>query len=269
MSKIPFDLAQPDIEKVRQIVMERLRHEPDWQQLDTSGAGFAPYVDYIGHPNPAVFAFHAQEVFWQLVIERVLAPGMNATNMNLPFFHRTAYGIRVIEEQAANPYDQLDYLQRLTANIPDVDATVIAYLQESLATFRHGNLVASTVMLGIAAERVFLLLCGSMAQALANTTEKQRFERLLKKFPMKPKLDWFRQKIQNIQLSQPQGLPENAPIMITAIYDLMRYQRNELGHPRAQPPNLSQPDVYTNLQIFPRYYETAEAFRGFLAANSI
>jgi hypothetical protein len=269
MSKIPFDPAQPDIEKVRQIVMERLRHEPHWQQLDNSGAGFDPYVKYTGQPHPAVLAFRAQEVFWQLVIELILAPGMNPSNMSLPWFHRTAYGIQVIEEQAANPYDQTDYLQRLTANIHDVDATVITYLQESLATFRHGNLVASTVMLGIAAERVFLLLCDSMAQALANTTERQRFERLLKKFPMKPKLDWVHQKVQNIQLSQPQGLPENAPIMITAIYELMRGQRNELGHPREQPPNLSQPDVYTNLQIFPRYYETAEAFRDFLAVNTI
>lgn len=57
--------------------------------------------------------------------------------------------------------------------------------------------------------------------------------------------------------------------MVTAIYDFMRCQRNDLGHPRATPPNVSREDAFVNLQIFPRYYQTAEEVRRFLSENDV
>jgi hypothetical protein len=57
--------------------------------------------------------------------------------------------------------------------------------------------------------------------------------------------------------------------MLVAIYDLMRCQRNELGHPREVPPNIGRQDAFVNLQIFPRYYEIAEEVRTFLASNQV
>jgi hypothetical protein len=142
-------------------------------------------------------------------------------------------------------------------------------LAESLETLRKGNLVASTVMLGIAAERVFLLLCESLETALANPAEKVAFAKLLARFVMKPKLDWVHNKIQQIQKLSPSGFPENATIMVVAIYDLIRCQRNDLGHPRQLPPRVNREDAFVNLQIFPRYYEIAEAIRTFLLSNTV
>jgi hypothetical protein len=46
------------------------------------------------------------------------------------------------------------------------------------------------------------------------------FTKLLSRFSMKPKLDWVQEKIQQIQKQSPPGFPENATIMIVAIYDL-------------------------------------------------
>ena len=145
----------------------------------------------------------------------------------------------------------------------------MAYLAEGLETLRKGNLVASTVMLGIAAERVFLLLCESLEAALANAGEKATFAKLLARFSMKPKLDWVHNKIQQVQKQSSAGFPDNATIMIVAIYDLMRSQRNELGHPRELPPRVKREDAFVNLQIFPRYYETAEETRKFLLSNPV
>jgi hypothetical protein len=65
------------------------------------------------------------------------------------------------------------------------------------------------------------------------------------------------------------GFPDNATIMLVAIFDLMRCQRNELGHPRETPPNIHRQDAFVNLQIFPRYYEIAEEVRRFLASNQV
>jgi hypothetical protein len=273
--KIPFDPKTSDLDTVRQIIFERLRRDPGWNQLGKTGDGFAPYVDYVGTSeferqnarHQLVFLSH--EVFWQLVVEGVLAPGMDDNNIDLPWFHVTKFGREVLASASPPPYDPTGYLARLNERIGSADQTVVAYLVESLETFRKGSRVASIVMLGIAAERVFLLLCDSLAAALASSTEKSKFTKILDRFPMKPKLDWVHNKIQQIQAQSRPGFPDNATIMLVAIYDLMRCQRNDLGHPRAMPPSVRREDAFVNLQIFPHYYETAEQVRIYLATNPV
>jgi hypothetical protein len=273
--KIPFDAKHPDLGAVRQIVVERLRRDTSWSQLDSTGDGFALYVEYVAQNEPErqngrhTLLFLAQEVFWQMVVEGILAPGMDSSNLKLPWFHITKHGREVLASSEPQPYDPTGYLARLRESVPTPDPTVTAYLAESLETFRKANLVASTVMLGIAAERVFLLLCDSLAAALSNAAEKTAFTKLLDRFPMKPKLDWVQNKLQQVQKQAPPGFPENATIMLVAIYDLMRTQRNELGHPREAPPSVQRQDAFVNLQIFPRYYEIAEEVRAFLASNPV
>ncbi len=268
MPGIPFSSNSPDPEAVRQIIFERLRREPNWNQFDRSGDGYGPYVEYVGSPqsgrNALVFA--AEEVFWRLMVEDIVAPGMDSSNLKLPFFHVTSYGREVLRSGAGNPHDPAGYLRRLHKKVPRPDPTVLAYLSESLNSFRHGDRVASTVMLGIAAERVFLLLCESLNPALASPAEQKAFTKVLERFPMKPKLDWVHQKIQSVKAP---GFPENANIMVTAIYDFVRSQRNDLGHPREQPPGVAQEDAFVNLQVFPRYYQTAEEVRAWLSTQKV
>jgi hypothetical protein len=191
---------------------------------------------------------------------------MDSNNLNLPWFHVTRYGREVLKAGPPNPHDPNGYLSRLSEKVPQADATVLAYLSESLNTFRHGDRVAATIMLGVAAERVFLLLCESLATALADPAEQRDFGKVLGRFAMNPKLQWVHQKIQLIKAP---GFPENANIMVTAIYDFVRGQRNDLGHPREMPPAVTQEDMFVNLQVFPRYYQTAEQVRAFLAANKV
>lgn len=271
--KIPFDPGTADIDIARQIVFARLRKDPKWDQLDKTGEGFAPFVEYVPSPGwtdgrPRLLVL-AHDVFWQLVCEGVLSPGSDSSNSNLPFFHVTEYGKLVLTSSEPQPYDPTGYLAALRDRIAAPDPTVLAYLAESLETFRRSNLVASTVMLGIAAERVFLLLCDSLEGALSNPSEKSAFAKLVKAFPIKPKLDWAHQKIQQIQNQRLTGFPDNATIMTIAIYDLIRCQRNDLGHPREVPPNVKRADAFVNLQIFPRYFELAEEVRVFLASHPV
>ena len=267
--KIPFDPRNPDPDAVRQIVVERLRRDASWCQMDATGDGYEPYADYGGQDGRRTLLFLTQEVFVQLFVEGILAPGSDSYNLNLPWFHITKHGREILASGEPQPYDPSGYLARLRERVPNPDPTVIAYLAESLETFRKDNRVASAVMLGIAAERVFLLLCDALAGALSNPAEKASLTKLLDRFPMKPKLDWVQNKIQQIQKQAHAGFPENASIMLVTIYDLMRCQRNELGHPREAPPSMHRQDAFVNLQIFPRYYEIAEQMRAFLANNLV
>lgn len=86
---------------------------------------------------------------------------------------------------------------------------------------------------------------------------------------MKPKLDWVHAKFQELRKSHRDEVPENAPMMVTVVYDLLRIQRNELGHPRETPPSLSRDDALANLRVFPAYYAAAEAVRSFLGTVEV
>lgn len=269
MSKIVFNPREPDLEALRRMMFERLRTDSRWTVLNNLGNDYSGYVEFEGYASQARLAFYILQVFWQLVIEGILAPGSSGQSPGLPWFHITQYGKAVIQSGATNPHDPTGYLERIRLKIANPDATVMAYLTESLNSLRSGTAVASTVMLGIAAERVFILVGESLESALSDLNDKSELSRILKRYPMKPKLDWIHGKIQEIQDQRVSGFPDNATLMVTAIYDLIRSQRNELGHPRETPPNVSKEDASVNLQIFPRYYETSEVLRGFLATNSV
>jgi hypothetical protein len=185
-------------------------------------------------------------------------------------FHLTDHGKKVVAEPDYQPHNPVEYLRKLGTNIPAPDATVLAYLQESLHCYGRGLVVASTMMLGIAAERVFLLVCDSLLAALNDVAEQAALAKILDRNPTKPKLDWVTEKLRKIQApKRPADLPEDVDIKIPGIYNLIRYQRNELGHPRELPPTVTRDDAYGYLRLFPSYYVTAEAVRDFLAKNKV
>lgn len=264
-----FDCANPSVRAARQILLDTIAGFPGHDQLDPMGQVYTPCVEYVGPPQPRVLAFAIQEAFWQLLVEGILAPGIDAHNMNLPCFHVTEYGRATLAAEPAHPHDPERYLDRIRGRVPNFDSTVQSYLVESLATFRRGNLVSSAVMLGIAAERVFLLLCESVSNSLADAGERTQFTQLCERFPMKPKLDWISAKFQQQPVRALAGFPDNAQVSILAVYDLLRVQRNELGHPRPAPPSVDREDAFSNLQVFARYYETVEKIRTILAATRI
>jgi hypothetical protein len=266
--KVDFDLNNPDRNLVRHIVIRRLREDQSWRSLDLTGAGFLPYVNLPG-PQIGQFAFFAQEVYWQLLSTGVIAPGYNQSNIELPDFHLTPFGAEFVRTGEWPAYDPASYLERLVQSVPTPDPTVLAYLAESLRSFERGGYVASAVMLGIAAERVFLLLCESTEIALGNPSEKQKFSKMLVRYPMKPKLDFLREKYIALQKTAPSGFPDNAVLMVMAVYDIMRTQRNDLGHPQKSPPSVEAADVLTTLQVFPRYYKTVEVIREVLKSAII
>jgi len=142
-------------------------------------------------------------------------------------------------------------------------------LAESLECFRLGAMVASNLLLGISAERVFLRVCNSLETALEDSEEHQKFQKLLAGNSMKAKMDWVRQKIESIQQKKPRPLPEDIDVALNGVYTFIRVQRNDLGHPRDDPPSVSREQVFMNLRLFPTYYNTAQTVRDFLALKKV
>lgn len=270
MTRIP---VSDDLALVRQVMFRRLRDSLDappqnqWRQLeDDNGQGFENYVEFPFHrQGVASFEMAVMDAFWQLVAEGILAPGLNAGARNLPWFHVTEYGKKVIAQGEYQPHDRDGYLQRLSTRNPDVDPTVLAYLEESLETFTRGNRVASMVMLGVAAERVFDLVCESLlASSVMSAKERATLEDHMKRARLKPRLEYVHQKLTKLQDARTPGFPESAALMVTAMYDIIRAQRNHLGHPQEKPPRLDADVANARLQMFAGYFETAEEVRRFL-----
>jgi hypothetical protein len=271
MTRIP---ATSDLALVRQVMFRRLRDslnalpQNQWRQLeDDNGQGFQNYVEWSPRADAEPFLRAVVDVFWQLVVEGILAPGisMNSHGQNLPWFHVTEYGRKVIAQGEYQPHDRDGYLRRLSTRNTKVDPTMLAYLEESLETFTRGNRVASMVMLGVAAERVFDLLCESLLSSSAmSAKEKATLEDHMRRARLKPRLEYVHQKLTTLQSANTPGFPESAALMVTAMYDIIRAQRNDLGHPQEKPPLLDADVANARLQMFAGYFETAEQVRHFL-----
>jgi hypothetical protein len=208
MQRPKFDGAKPDLPCVRRIVLQRLARDASWEQLvDDNAKSFEPFLEF-DPPRPndrEVFARCLLDVFWQLVAEGVLAPGksLGLHMTNLPWFHRTPYGSKVIAAGEYVPHDPIAFMARLDAQINPVDGTVRAYVDESLRTFLNGNLLASMVMLGVAAERVFDLLCETLEPALKDSKERTQFRKLLSQLSVRRRLDWVHEKLRTLESGAP------------------------------------------------------------------
>ena len=167
MGRVLFD-QDSGLEIARHVVLLRLRSDGDWTQLNQYEYDpWERYVEFAGTDRISADAFlsFVQDVFWELVIGGVVAPGLNLANPNLPFFHLTEYGRTVVDEEQFVPHDPDGYLHRMRTNTPNIDSVALSYLTESLQCFLRNLHVASTLMLGVAAERTFLLVCEALAPA--------------------------------------------------------------------------------------------------------
>lgn len=265
-----FNAQQSDaMDVVRQAFLQRLKQESNFRNIRDSDNGFQRYVGF-DERDETTFRQYVLDVLWELVAQGVIAPGTDKGQPDWKWFHVTDYGKRVLLEPAFDPHDPAEYLRRLEHNVNNPDPTVLTFLREALDCFTRGTLVASVVMLGVAAEQIFLLICDSLLHSLQDENEKKKFDKIRQRNAMKPKLDWVAEKLQRIQTpSRMKNLPEDVDIMILGIYNMIRCQRNEMGHPRSSPPSAARDTVFGYLRIFPSYYATAEKVRAFLHDNPV
>lgn len=269
-----FDSSKPDaFDVVRGVLLDRIRNERSFTQFSPNyfGGGFSDRVTYATARDQEALPRFLLDAFWSLVIEGIIAPGSEKGDPNTAFFHVTEHGKRVFTEPDYQPHDPAEYLRQLGVQLSAPDPTVLAYLRESLHCYARGLMVASTMMLGIAAERVFLLICDSLAAALNDPAEKADLAKHLDQLSMKKKMVWVANKFQEIQdrKPRPSGLPDSIGVMTIGIYDMIRCQRNDVGHPQESPPSVTRDAAYGYLRVFPSFYGTAEKMRDFLAKNKV
>lgn len=268
--KVVFDDSNfNNLELVRQVVLRRLREDSTWSHLDYGGDGFDRYVTFPHSRLKGRFAVLANEVMWELIIQGVITPGMNPPNPTLPFFRITDYGQKVLAEERFVPHDPAGYISEIrTVARSCIGPVVFAYLEEALQCFTRGCHVASMLLLGVAAEAAFLGLCKVIRASLRDANTKQAFDKLPDL--IRPKHRWIMEKYHALPLRvRREQLPESLDMTLGSLYELIRRQRNELGHPQESPPRLNRDYVFVAFRLFPTYVSDLEAFAAFCTSNGL
>jgi hypothetical protein len=271
MEKIKFSYDEENsLEIVRGFVLEMLRTQK-WEQMPRDTSMFRQMVEFVGNDSLArkKFLNLVNEVIWELIIQRVLNPGIDTGNPDLPFFRITDYGRKVLEAKEFLPYDPTNYLNKYSEIVTSPDSVAFAYLKESLRCFNSGSYLASVMMLGISSERVFLGLCEVLLDALTDIMEKKRFESILNGISMIAKFDFVRKKIEYIRTQKGNNFPKIQLTNLLGIFEFIRIQRNDIGHPQDDLRIPERDEVYVNLRLFPQYCKTIEEVMRYLIGNKV
>lgn len=264
--------------QLRAWVYERLRQgetgSPSLQLLDLAlyvrgklvAANMLAQQPYVANYEiPDFIANPVREIAWQLIIQGIIVPGVGlgggSGQADLPFFQITEWGKRCLELGEFLPYDTGQFIDRLKTKIPPVDQSVIVYLTESLQCFRAGAYLGSAVMLGVACERIVLILRDAVEAAISTPQRKEKFSvrRLFEQ--IQKRLDPCMAQI-SADLNK-----EDIKAELSGIFDLIRKTRNDAGHPTGR--NVEREEALALLQLFPSYCKVAYDVMNWLKANTI
>lgn len=143
----------------------------------------------------------------------------------------TEAGASVAGSGTWEPRDPSGFMRRLRERVPGLEAEALSYFEEALRAYNARCFLASSVMLGVAAEQVF----GRLARAFvaARPTETERLAKLLNDSASQyRRFDEFRKRLEPIRPTLPEGLGD--AITLDAVADLLRVTRNAAGHPTGQ-----------------------------------
>lgn len=206
-------------------------------------------------------AENLREVFWELVMQGIIMPGLDEMNRDFPWFRVSTRGRRVLAQQPFIPHDVEGYTRILRTAVPDLSETTLVYLQEAMSAFRASCLLSASVMLGVATEHTFLLLVDDI---MANAKWASRYQPVAEQRTILQKVTKFRNLLESDQKQLPSELREDLDTQFAGILSVIRTSRNESGHPSGRIPDREQ--VYVLLHLFVTYCKKMYALRRYFRA---
>ncbi len=256
-----------DYEELRPLVFEALKNSEETQVINLLNAvedlavkkGYYQNFPIWGygsqiteHKMPREDREKVREIINDLVIEGILGWGINEHNSGPPFLKVTGYGKECINQENPQPYDPEGYLQYLRSEITSLDDIILMYITEALHGYLRGLFLSSTVMLGGASEKAFLLLFEAYTNALSDDKKKKEFTDKLN-LQIKQKIYLLRQEFDFLKERKyfPKNLSDDMEIQLDGIYNFIRTCRNDVGHPSGR--KIDRGLAYANLRLFVPY----------------
>jgi hypothetical protein len=275
-SKVHFSAKEQDnVELVRQIVWRRLRKEK-WNQLSVNDHGFDQFVTFEDDSCRFVFGNLAREVLWELIGLGIMVPGQPSSQTsqatgyeawNLPWVQLSTYGQQVLKTGRVVPQDQLGYLNE-ARTIGKLCFGDVAehYLEEALRCFSRSCYTASVLLLGVASEASFNQLCSLYEKSIPDPNAQKKFSKLQR---VKEKHRWILQKYLALPGTIRNQLPDGLDVTLSGVYDLIRRQRNDLGHPQDIRPEIDREHAFALFHLFVTYIREIEALAAHIQLHGL
>lgn len=180
----------------------------------------------------------------------------------------TDAGLAAARDEAMNPDNPGDYIERLRAVVPGASPTVLQYAREAVISYNSRCYLASAVMLGVASEAAFLEMARSFGNWLPNG-QRQRFLKIIENphtIYLKKFIE-FRKRVEPLKSSIPGELSDGMSLTLDSVLDLLRIYRNEAGHPTGK--QVTREDAFINLQMFARYLQKLYALKAFFDSGQL
>jgi hypothetical protein len=255
-----WNQQQHGYEELREVVVDILIGQ---EQVDSQPTTWTHLIDGVakvmarraGHHQGADAYRHARlhpydaelvrDIFWDLFRQGFITLGLNDSNPAWPFFRLSRYGQEALQSQS--PYrfhDISSFLRLVKREVPDLSDEAQEYLEEAVAAFYADCLLASCVMLGVAAEAEFLRLVDIAAKGKHST----KFASATKPVFIRQRVEKFQASLAPLVKALPREATEDLDTNFAMIQSVLRVARNEAGHPTAANPEREQ--VYVFLQLF-------------------
>lgn len=168
----------------------------------------------------------------------------------------TERGSRYIAEEEENPYNDSVWYACLIKNAQGLSEVAKQYAQEAIKSFANNLYISCHVMVGVASEFVIVRMAHAMAHSgliegrdlILKAVENPRLSirELFNK--MRPELEKAKGKI-------PGNLADNMSIWLDSMFDVIRVNRNEAGHPKGS--NVGREESVMVLRCFVKYMSKA------------
>lgn len=191
------------------------------------------------------------EVVSNLISEGVLMWHFGRIQSGPPRLRITEYGKKVLDSGELSPHDPNKFLTTFQEEIPEANDLVLKYLAESVETYLGRHLLSSSVMLGVASEAAFYDLFEQLRITLTNPAKKKKFEKLKDDISLRRKFDSTINEIKLLTKLLPSKLQENIESNMVGVFNLIRNQRNDSGHPTGK--DISREGVFGHQLLFKMY----------------
>lgn len=144
----------------------------------------------------------------------------------------TERGIRYIDEEEENPYNDSIWYNSLIKKAPGLSDIEKQYAKEAIQAFVNELYLSCHVMIGVASESVIVRMARAMSQSsLIERRESLRNAVSNSRIGIRELFNKMRPELENAKAKIPGSLADNMPIWLDSMFDVIRVNRNEVGHP--------------------------------------
>lgn len=179
------------------------------------------------------------------------------------YWRATKLGVSVAAGGRWEPRDPEGFLRRLRQSEHAISDISLVYVTEALNAFNGHAYLATSVMIGVAAEQTFNELAQALVRAYPQTTVKLKGALDNPRTSQHARYQEFRKALPP-RANLPDGLAD--PLTMDAVADLLRVTRNDSGHPSGR--SVDEETAHTHLQMGAVYLRKMTALRDHFDAQA-